>query len=289
MIANSWSIDWISATFKDGISDLDVRTSLSFGFPKGAWTQGTPKFGYTFMMQHPFGHIVMFNADRSDMGVHVSLGGRALRSIADGGHDALSILRWCLREGGKITRLDLAIDVMDVPIDIPALKNSPRIEGNGGTARKGSIIQGDDGGVTAYIGSRKSDKFLRIYDKAIESGNIGRAWTRFELEIKGDNAKVASVEFANLDVGQHDKYIKGVMRAMFNPDHALYQELMNAEAIQIPTVLNTDDNTLEWLLNSVAKTLAKTIIRRSDVDVSRLFLDAVEANFHALQGNVMDI
>jgi DNA relaxase NicK len=123
---------------------------------------------------------------------------------------------------------------------------------------------------------------LRIYDKAIESGQRERPWVRFELEIKGDAARVVANEFAMLLEADRPAYIKGIMKAMFNPDDTFYQELMAAPAVHVKTDKDTDDNTLDWLLNSVAKTLAKTIMRRSDVDVWHEFAVMVNANIRAL-------
>jgi len=279
---NHWTIDWLSSTFKGFLSDTDVRDAVAFGFPKRAWTVGTPHFGYTNMLQHPMGHFIMSNPGRPEMGVHLSIGGRALKAISEGGHTPLSMLKWSLEQGGKTTRIDLAIDVYDEEIDISAMARCKQVEGAKGSARGRKLMEGEDGGRTLYVGSRQSDKFFRIYDKAIETGDRSRPWTRFELEIKGDTAKKVAFEFAALEEGQHAAYIKGIMRAMFNPDDTLYQQIMNAPAVHVTAPKDTSDNTLEWLLNSVAKTLAKTIARRSDLDVGRLFLDAVEANYQAI-------
>lgn len=283
MIQNAWCLDWLSATFKGSISDTDARNATSFGFPARAWTEGTPHFGYSILLAHPFGHTIMSHPGRPDMGVHVSFTGRALRALSDGGITALSMLDWTLREGAKITRIDLAIDVFDEVIDIVALAGKARIKEAPGSARKWKFMKGDDGGCTAYIGSRKSDKFLRIYDKAIESGQKDRAWTRFELEIKGDAAKAVAVQFGMLSDGEHAPYIKGIMKAMFNPDDEFYQKLMAAEAVHIAGEKNTEDNTIDWLLNSVAKTMARTMIRRSDIDVWNEFVRSVHANVAAFE------
>jgi len=285
MIDNAWCLDWLSGTFKGTITDAAARDATSFGFAKRAWTEGTPHFGYSILLAHPFGHTIMSHPSRPDMGVHVSFTGRALRALSEGGITAVSMLDWMLKEGAKVTRIDLAIDVFDQAIDIVSLAGKPRVKESPGSARKWKFMKGDDGGCTAYIGSRKSDKFLRIYDKAIESGNTARPWIRFELEIKGDAAKLVATQFGMLGEGEHAGYIKGIMKAMFNPDDEFYQALMTSEAIHIPGEKNTEDNTIEWLLNSVAKTLAKTMIRRSDVDVWNEFVASVHANVQAFSKN----
>lgn len=216
------------------------------------------------------------------MGVHLSFTGRSLRSLAEGGITALSMLDWVLAQGGRVTRIDLAIDVFDEDIDIIALAGSPRIKEAPGSARKWNYIKGHDGGCTAYIGSRKSEKFLRIYDKAAEQGLKDRKWTRFELEIKGDAAREVALKVGQLSEGEHAAYIKGIMRALFNPHDLLYQSIMDAPSVVVTTTKDTDDNTLEWLMNSVAKTVAKTALRRSDLPVMADFLAAIEANYQAL-------
>lgn len=278
MIDNAYSIDWLSGTFKGSITDTGVRDVVSFGFPKRAWTMGTPRFGYGLMFQHPFGHSIMSNVKRPEMGVHLSFTGRALRSLSEGGITTLSMLEWMLNEGAKITRIDLAIDVYDEPIDIIALAGKARVKACPGSARKWSSIKGSEGGTTAYIGSRKSEKFMRIYDKAVESGQRDRNWTRFELEIKGDSAKTVANDLGSIPLANHAAYVKGIMRALFNPDDDFYQKLMDCEAVHIAATKDTDDTTLEWLVSSVAKTLAKTMARRSDVDVWGMFQDAVSAS-----------
>lgn len=54
-----------------------------------------------------------------------------------------------------------------------------------GSIRKKSFIENSDGGVTTYLGSRHSTKFIRIYDAGVKhglapAGNL----IRFEVEIK---------------------------------------------------------------------------------------------------------
>lgn len=278
----TWTIDWISATFKGTLKDSEVRNALAFGFPRKAWTEITPRFGYKHALQHPMGHIVMFNPGRPDMGIHVIMGGRSLREMMLGGHTQLEMLSWVIANGGRVTRLDLAVDVLDETIDLIALASCPRVKDAPGSARKWSQVSGSDGGQTVYIGSRQSEKFLRIYDKAIESGIRDRPWVRFELEIKGDTARQVVGEFMALPDSERSAYIRGIMRAMFNPEDRLYQSIMDAPTVLVSAGKNTEDTTLEWLLQTVAKTVAKTILRRSDVDVWGEFQHAIQAQIVAL-------
>jgi len=278
MIDTAWSIDWISGTFKGDLNDLDIRKVCTFGFPLKAWTQAVPRFGYSVCFIHPFGHYVMANYGRPEMGVHLAFTGRALRSLSEGGIEAASMLSWMLEQGAKITRLDLAIDAFDLDIDPMLLAQAPRVPDAPGTARKWSFVKGHDDGCTAYIGSRKSEKFLRIYDKAAEQGLKDRKWVRFELEFKSDAAKAAAHHFGLLGDAERPGYIKGLIRDLFNPQDETFQAVMDAPAQALKTIKDTEDNTLEWLVGAVAKSIAKTMQRRSDLDVWGMIVEAVHAN-----------
>ena len=278
----AWSIDWLSVTFKTGVTDLDLRKVLSFGMPLKTWTEMQPRFGYSAAFVHPFGHYVMTNPGRPEMGVHLGMTGRSLRTLAEGAQPATNMLSWAIEHNGKVTRLDLAIDVFDQEIDPIALAACPRVDNAPGTARKWSSVQGDKGGKTAYIGSRKSEKFLRIYDKAAESGQLDRPWTRFECEFKGDAARVAAAQMVLLSDQERPLYIQGLIKGLFNPQDDTFQAAMTADAIALKTVKDTTDKTLGWLLTSVPKTLAKKMNERTDLDVWGEFVRSVHANMVAL-------
>lgn len=278
----AWSIDWLSGTFKTGVSDLDLRKVTAFGFPLKTWTQTQAKFGYAQAFTHPLGHLIMTNYSRPEMGVHLAFGGRALRACAEGGHPATELMQWMMNEGAKITRLDLAIDVFDVEIDPAALAAAARVPNAPGSAKKWRVWRGEDEGCTAYIGSRKSEKFLRIYDKAAETGDKSRPWTRFELELKGDAARAAANHLALLSYTERPLFIKGLIKGVFNPADDVFQAAMDAPAEALKTTKDTEDNTLLWLLDTVSRSIAKTMMRRGDVDVWGQICASVHQNLVAL-------
>jgi hypothetical protein len=277
----AWSIDWFSCTFKHGEKELDIRHALNFGMPKKAWAGQQARFGYSFAMVHPFGHYVMSNPARDEMGVHVAFTGRSLKALADGGIPGVDMVKWALDQNASPTRLDLAIDVFDVKIDPAAMAALPRVKAAPGTARKWSTVKGHDDGCTAYIGSRKSEKFLRIYDKAAEQGIPGGLWTRFEIELKGKAAKAAAAQIWRMGDADRPAFIKGLIRDLFNPDDEMFQSIMDAPAVALVTEKDTRDTTLSWLMNTVSKSLAATMLRRGDIDVWGDFVRQVHANMVA--------
>jgi len=120
-------------------------------------------------------------------GILVDLPGKACASL---GERLFLFVRWCY-ENGHVTTVHLALDDRTGGVTPGRIKAS----WNAGeavsrwqsctaieeTAKGGKVL-----GSTVYLGSRSSDAFLRVYDKALERGlTDGQLWTRLELECKG--------------------------------------------------------------------------------------------------------
>jgi len=276
----SFAVDWLSCTFK-GITDKAIRKALLFGQKDDVWQPIKAMHGYSWAIQHPFGHIVMGHVARPIMGTHIMLPGQALAKLQAGGVDAMLLVKWAVEEGGKITRLDLAIDVRDQQIDIPMLRECPQVKTHPGSTKRWHLHEGDDGGATLYVGSRKSDKMMRIYDKAAQMDMTDCLWTRFELEVKRETSAKVAAALVSLPSGEIPHMVKGMMKGLFNPDISIYQRIMEAPAVHVPSTKDTSDNTLDWLFNSVAKTLAKQMKKHPDVAVWDVFVDSVQSNMDA--------
>lgn len=114
----------------------------------------------------------------------------------------LGFMHYLLRFEPKIKRIDLAADeIGEADYSDEYCLDPDRIEFHKnyslltGSARSISInsprsfLGNRLSGFTAYIGSRKSDAFMRIYDKKVEQHiNGGGHWMRCELELKNDKA-----------------------------------------------------------------------------------------------------
>lgn len=59
-----------------------------------------------------------------------------------------------------------------------------------------------------YFGSEKSDRLLRIYNKALEQGLPDTNWMRFEFQLRNDNATSFYLNWSNHDLG---KLFSGMM------------------------------------------------------------------------------
>jgi len=92
-----------------------------------------------------------------------------------------------------VTRLDLAVTLLDSDIDRDWTKIALDQTSMDGRVDSGLLkthrIEGTPDGRTLYIGSRSSDRYIRIYDKSAESKGLypDRTW-RWEVEYKRPRA-----------------------------------------------------------------------------------------------------
>jgi hypothetical protein len=92
-----------------------------------------------------------------------------------------------------VTRLDLAVTLRDEDIDRDWTAIAQRQASMDGRVDSGVLkthrIEGTPDGRTLYIGSRSSDRYIRIYDKTAESKGVWplRSW-RWEIEYKKPRA-----------------------------------------------------------------------------------------------------
>lgn len=196
-----------------------------FELPKAV----TPLNGYTnafcYGTEYKEGTVtVSFNRNRKDMGILIDFtasGKRLFETIYRMRYKYFSWKRLintaCRDLNGHITRIDVAIDLVNSDFDLDILDDEIEKEQVGILNSRGQLIKDSSykvvktlkGVQTIYVGSRKSDAFLRIYDKRREQieGNrllFGLAdtidsWIRIEGEFKHKTAHKIGEEISNQD------------------------------------------------------------------------------------------
>lgn len=227
-------LDWLGFTF-DSLEISHAMEFLNFSsadfqyFDSGA-------YGYRKRLRHRMQGISLLYDGHAGMGVHLEVSGTSLFNFLQdfiAGHSFLSpfgdaldltdyndLLSWffgVMNRKGHFSRIDLAVD--DVGQKYYSMLDLHRFNESGmyltksrqwkeiiETAAPVDFTPGEITGYTIYIGSRQSDTFLRIYDKRLEQNKklkargmpeIKEKWVRWELEIKGDNARNLALLFSS--------------------------------------------------------------------------------------------
>jgi hypothetical protein len=188
--------DWLSFTLPCGHdSPKQLADDFLSGFPLNYSPRDYGKYHYSHGFDLHGGGFVLYHPSRPEMGVHVSLPSGSLAALD---MPVAALIQMVKEWGGMFKRLDLAVDSYSVTM---ATVKEAWSQGNVvkyGTQSK--IIQNfkddDDGipqpvGETLSIGSRSSDAYVRIYDKAAQQGEDG-IHTRCEVELKDRKAEAAA-------------------------------------------------------------------------------------------------
>jgi len=185
------TLDWLAMTFKEWTNETQT---FIYGYASTPTVVSTsPRNGYNAATLDANGVQAMWHTDRGEMGHHVIFSGSALRNLFE--HHGISseaILRAATHAGASFTRLDLAKDAQDVDIKLDRVWERISEAERRGSARSVGRIESNNGGYTIYVGSRQSEKFVRIYDKAAEQKLSGKLWYRFEIETKGMVARAVA-------------------------------------------------------------------------------------------------
>ena len=188
--------DWVS--FSTRIHKPDEIMDL-IGMRDCPWEILTSGNGYTH--RHHFGgvSISFIDGDMSHVGGFYLLemsgqGCRTFETYGNGNYDNLFML--VRNEQGKVrmaqdvrlTRLDVAFDDMSGLFNIDTICDKTRLQEFVSRIQRFESIYGSKGN-SVNFGSKGSNIFIRIYDKARERGfTDGRHWIRCELQLRKENA-----------------------------------------------------------------------------------------------------
>lgn len=272
----SFTYDWISYTLPQLHSGYLLKL-LPLGKPLEN-VKSPAKFGYNICVRYETGAAVMWHDKREEMGVHVILSGSCLRELALAGADVTKCLRELHRLGGRCSRIDLAIDVKNTMLDLTDLCKPNRLpyKGKGHTPKFTQVGDQEDGW-TIYVGSRSSDKFLRIYDKAKEVGDDSVAWVRIELECKGKIAHWLGDTLPSMELQESYVLASNLIRTIVDFNSGTWQAALSSEKIELSIPKKTERDTLNWLVKSCAPALARVIAEKPNLDVLGIFYDALKS------------
>jgi hypothetical protein len=263
-------LDWMAVTYPantpiDGAVPAEVRVAP---FDK----IGPALYGYSVSMRNDNGALILSDGTAAQ-GVHVILPSDALLAARAEGLVDRELCRFVIDGGGRASRLDMAVDILDSRLSVAMLRKA-YIGGKAETdARTGSevanLLTPED---TLYIGSRSSYRFFRAYNKGAQVKHE-TPWLRLELECK--RMVAAGMTEAMADSADPRQTINAAIRAYIDfPTLKTYQKaLADCDAI-LPNIPRKMTATYRWLLEQVAPCLARYQFQHPDDQVDQAFVTA---------------
>lgn len=284
----SHSLDWLTFTQHIPLSDIDhILPPLFLRFEEAhplphfhaAWT--VKPCGIVLFMDRPSDPVCTFQMTGADFSIM-----HGIPSESDE-----KILAHMARAGVKATRLDYALDIRGVvadPLETLDLFDLGLVQ----TSFQKTETQNTsdaDAGKTAYFGSRKSDRFVRIYDKAKQLKLLEEAWLRVELVERKEYAQKAAD-----DMHQYGVRSAGTSRlknVLDFPTLDWWSEAFAAEPVPIGEVPRRPSRWQQWMSTQVLDSIRKRAQEAEDnVFLQSWLLDAMhivksEYNLRIMQGN----
>lgn len=254
-------LDWISVTFP---REFNLNALLP---ETGQFThQGKGRYGYGNIWISGNGAQAL--TDGSDaQGVHVILPGQTLEDMRTRGYSERALVEAILRYDGQTSRLDLALDVQGGKLTVSDFADAYEREEFQSPAKKATRTQEVGGhGDTFYLGSRVSDRMLRVYNKAAQLGIADTAsWIRLELETKKLRARALMGAIAQQETVR--QIVNASILDFLDWDNSEYQAMIACHDVDLPLVERSLPAFLKWIETQVAPAMARYQVQHPDQDV----------------------
>lgn len=286
-------LDWLRYTVPYNTA-LESADNLRIALPRDPAFTLTGEMvangqGYDSAMKLSHG-VIHWHTKRPEQGVSVELGGAALAGARAARVQEMFILQHITNVNGHVSTMDGALDVYnhdayegDVMLlfDEGCLQTTAREIGPYRKARKVGREWQDSG--TVYVGSPKSPRQIKIYNKAAEQHLDGVDWVRIEMRWRGRHARAAHQ--AMLQYGIAPTIRKAII-TMLNADVEWFQNAVTGDLAEIEPVRRLDTDTRQWLLDTVAPVLERELMLERAKGQRALYdaFDALLRIEHAARG-----
>lgn len=256
------SIDWLTATMpinqKEGAEQQAQRylNSLPDSADNGA---GRPyPRNYNQAIRGPY-TTISWHDEQPRMKLCANMTGDNCHTFYQTGGDMRQIIRFYWSDLANFTRIDFAVDWLR-PASIAQLVDDIKHDPGCTVFRSMTPYQQveleRDGAMTfdtgVYLGSRKSDRYICVYDKAREQNLSGAEWTRIELRVRREFAN----QFAEVAMQQGiTETGRQIIRDLAYPTTDWWQAALSGPVVDIPPVGRKETDTRTWLIDIVAPIL----------------------------------
>lgn len=208
-----------------------------------------------------FGRID-WHSQRKSQGTMLTMSGKDLVAYRDAGGDVATLVRHACKHGASFTRIDFAIDIHNSGRSVGTWATMVRLGDLRAKTRKllewNSYEGGAPAGRTIQLGSRTSERCLRIYDKAAEQKRDGD-WVRLELEVHGRQARAlagAICEYGTQKAG------KTMFKRFAESDDDLWLAITDtgSDDAVIESVKRRETNHERWVLEVAAPAVIAAIL-----------------------------
>lgn len=206
---------------------------------------------------------IQWHPEHHEFGCMFQMTGAQCANALEQGFFPAEIIARGLAVGMRYTRIDWAVDLTDAggrPID---LYNS-WLKGTLHTpARKVTIIQqretgGQVTGETVYVGTRQSERLLRVYDKGAER-ELKIDWIRAEIELKGDRAKQFARTMA--DKGAISTGLSSIRASVLSSGVEWFENIFDGkyEVFPVSSLGRAETNFEKWFWKIVLPAVGKAL------------------------------
>jgi len=256
----SQSIHWIACTFPKGVEPI-FHPNLTKRYEEcrafNSYNQGS---------RFADGRVMLTHSTRPEMGTHVIFSGDVFGSA---GVEAEAILLDLIDHGAQVRRIDLAIDAKNCGLRVLwARKLCKRHQVKTRARDMRYYEQTQTNGATQYVGTKESEIYAKIYDKAAEKGLSGD-WTRIEITFQHKRAQSAAQA-----VIRGEDY-RALVRAYVDfPTWDRWSNIFSVPLSKVPA-----DKTIparkKWLLAQVAPAMARVLELDGDNTFLNVWLEEV--------------